>query len=1258
MKNPGSQEEPGPTASTISADFLTGSTEIGLDRIRTRLLDLTNRNKLLNFRHSNASSIRVVNAPIDAVFAHLRDGGKLAFLPVPEPGFQLAEGLTAKDYADEIGWNTSFDLDATEKESAHSLPVLLYPEALDRVSRKIVTAARTAIEESGTNMLYLVFGFLEWIESDDSSLPHHAPLLVLPVTLERRGGKGRAIEAILEYSGDDVETNLSLVEKMRRDFALEIPLLDEDDTPEGYFSKFTEILKLKKRWSIKRQMTLALLSFGKLLMYLDLDPKKWPKEQSIALHPLVRELFEGSKNSMIEMAEEYPIDEPELKPHVPLLIRDADSSQHSALIHALRGQNLVIEGPPGTGKSQTITNLIAAALAKGKTVLFVAEKLAALEVVRRRLDDAGLGVFCLEVHSHKTKKNAMIGDIKQRLAMKGTFQDPRDLDLHLSIVEEKKHLLTQYVSLMNKAIEPFGATIFQILWARDQFGQEIGLHRGRLGQLLLPIVRQYSRSKYIQAEQTLSIFVQNLSLLLASAGDSLDRHPFAWIARPLGFEDEEKLLSLLEAVRTTLNEAEGYGIKLRDNCAIALAQSIHGLESAALMLARLPESGASLIDGLLAPCQNAETRLGLATFVGYAESYSRFSQRLALSVNNVAPLLDQSNAAELSGAFQCLRRWGLEGHPVTEIKDILALSRETLKHLKEAHSSFRALLSMTGCEAPATLASATYVLETIRILEASPFELLHMRHPVFEEDGMRPIVETARKEAASLKGAEASLGREFDLSLGVAHPPSHLLEWAGIIDGASLWQRWFGGDYKRAVSAYRRMATAIKKVPRTDMSRALRSIAEYAKSRDRFDNHSVYRQTLGSHFQGVNTAWDDLHQLIVWYEEVFVALPEHHPPSEPFRQLLFSARVERLKALRANTVPVEDQREVLSRIVTRVTEFTRSVPSQQSLILSGSFEDILACLLQISRDLEDVLYTVAQAEIRDEVVLRNIPDIVASALECHRTLMAVQSADDLLALLGQAYRGVNTDIEPIKHTLAFANSVASGILPPQAAQWLLCPEHSQRLNDLRSWLTAAHDCSVRIRQLANDLATLSGSPVWSINPEAPWGGLQALTEHALSSPEELSRWNHFLPLQIHNHEEGFQRLTALAETGVLQPHELLPAFRFVFHNTLARGVFAEYTDLALATGVTQDLLRQQFAWADRQAIRLYSERVGALIDQRTVPVGNADAPYTNPPTHSAIRECPGGPQAVLHDGSNVRSSVPYTRQTQVRSGSNGRGFPA
>jgi hypothetical protein len=237
----GPTEQPAPN---ISADFLTGSTEIGLDRIRTRLLDLTNRNKLLNYRYPTASSLRVVGASIDEVYLRLRDNERVAFVPVPEPDLDTDDLPNEKDYADELGWSTSFDLDpsSAKADSGRVLPVLHYPERLDTLSRKIGSAAKTAIEESGTNMLHLVFGFLEWYESDDSKQAHFAPLVTLPVTLERTSGRGKAMESVLEYSGEDVESNLSLAEKMRRDFGL-FPL-----NSSIFVSRRSKVRRLSQHW--------------------------------------------------------------------------------------------------------------------------------------------------------------------------------------------------------------------------------------------------------------------------------------------------------------------------------------------------------------------------------------------------------------------------------------------------------------------------------------------------------------------------------------------------------------------------------------------------------------------------------------------------------------------------------------------------------------------------------------------------------------------------------------------------------------------------------------------------------------------------------------------------------------------------------------------------------------------------------------------------------------------------------------------------
>ena len=353
---------------------------------------------------------------------------------------------------------------------------LHYPSDLESIARRISYAARTAIEESGTNTLYLIFGFLEWYESESSSEAHLAPLLVVPVTIAR--GKADPASGTtayeIAYSGEEIEPNLCLREKLTRDFGLDLPDFSEDDTPDTYFSKFQGILKAKVRWRLRCQITLGLLYFGKLRMYRDLDPRVWPANSSGLLqHPLIKDLFEGTKRTDRNFSEEYAIDSPALSKQIPPVILDADSSQLSALIDALQGKNLVVQGPPGTGKSQTISNLIAIALAEGKTVLFVSEKLAALEVVRRRLDVAGLGIFCLELHSHKTEKRKLLDDLEERKNALGSFTDPRDLEGKIRLLQGAKQQLLDYVELINSSSGPLGRSVFDVLWARERYRQEL-----------------------------------------------------------------------------------------------------------------------------------------------------------------------------------------------------------------------------------------------------------------------------------------------------------------------------------------------------------------------------------------------------------------------------------------------------------------------------------------------------------------------------------------------------------------------------------------------------------------------------------------------------------------------------------------------------------------------------------------------------------------------------------------------------------------
>lgn len=466
-------------ASQLVGEVFSGKLGIheALTKLRTRLLDLTMRNRLLNFRPSKARNFQFTNDPdLDLLFERLDEGKVIPLAYVPDPPHSRYENGKKPDvrvYARECGIGTSVDLGKPAQAKRHSeLQVIAYPSDLERSARKISTEARTVVEETGTNMLYLVFGFLEYYDSDDSEQAVVAPVLSVPVTLTKGDldPETRTYRYHLAHSGDDIAENFTLREKLRQQFRLELPELDEDDTPETYLQKIKTAVSKRRRWTVRRQLTLAFLSFGKLAIWVDLDPEQSP---ALLKSSLLADIFKGGSGAEDGAfhAEDYPIDAHQ-RADLPL-IYDADSSQHSALIDVLDGKNLVINGPPGTGKSQTITNIVATAMAEGKKVLFVSEKMAALNVVKQRLENVGLGDFCLELHSSKTQKKQLLENIERRINKR--FSSPAAYERQLEVLRERKAALNAYAQLLGSVVaNKLDMTVHEVFWAVERRRHDLG----------------------------------------------------------------------------------------------------------------------------------------------------------------------------------------------------------------------------------------------------------------------------------------------------------------------------------------------------------------------------------------------------------------------------------------------------------------------------------------------------------------------------------------------------------------------------------------------------------------------------------------------------------------------------------------------------------------------------------------------------------------------------------------------------------------
>jgi len=391
--------------------------------------------------------------------------------------------INPAEHARENGIDPSFELQPKVTKTEHSgrrLQTLKWNDTLNAVMEKIADGARLAEQEMGISTLFLAFGFLEWYESSDSSKRNFAPLLLLPVTIEKRkAARGKYVYSIVALA-EGADTNLSLRKRVQRDFNRAIPAFQEDDETLGsvevYFQQVHSAIEGLTNWKVRRWVTLGHFSFGRFAMYADLVPENW------AIHPakdyLVASILAGTEMDgdagtlLLSPPDDYPIDDPEIERIAPILIHDADASQHSALIDVMKGKNLVVQGPPGTGKSQTITNIIANALSQGKTVLFIADKLAALEVVKRRLDKAGLGEFCLELHSGKVSPREVVESLKQR--HKVGYVSPQYADTSNDITwERSRRDITAYLSALHAPGDD-AETPFSLVWRSLRAHAHIG----------------------------------------------------------------------------------------------------------------------------------------------------------------------------------------------------------------------------------------------------------------------------------------------------------------------------------------------------------------------------------------------------------------------------------------------------------------------------------------------------------------------------------------------------------------------------------------------------------------------------------------------------------------------------------------------------------------------------------------------------------------------------------------------------------------
>jgi very-short-patch-repair endonuclease len=1176
--------------------------EAKLERARTELLDLSANNRLLNIPRS-ARAARIVEIVDEkAVEIHrllVKEGRTFTFLPGrvaagdgKDPGPE--EGETGRAELPQPADDPVDERGVSARHADTRLQTRLTTEGLQKRLLDMSYDARTLEEEQGVNILFLALGTLKWIDPNNPKNERFAPLVLVPVSLER----GTAAERFrLKWRGDDLATNLSLELLLDRVHGIRLPAPDLGDDPDlpGYAADVRSAVSAKAGWEvIPDDLVLGFFSFAKFLMYRDLDPANWPADAKLVDKPLIRGLLaDGFPSGQDFLPEEGPLD-PHVSPAEMLHIVDCDSSQMAAIHEVRRGRDLVIQGPPGTGKSQTIANVVASAVADGKTVLFVAEKMAALEVVKRRLDAAGVGDCCLELHSNKANKRLLLDELRRTWEL-GT---PRGaaLDTLLARLVEARDDLNGHSARLHRRDPVTGRTPYETVGHLTRLRQD----GHKPSDALLPDAAAWTPEDVRRREALLAELAQRVEDIGTPSS-----HPW----RHVGLEtilptEVERLKPRLAELSDDLARRRQDAETLAGELDLGQPESLAVLARADAAAARLGEApdleGAAFLSDAWKDDAEAVRRL-----VGFGLLQARLSAELVGRIRENAWGTDIGQARETLAA--------LPGDALPEAVDaavelasVLPRLVEDARLLRERLGSAEQLSGLATVERLASLGARVAAAP-----DASP--------EAFAASVWERGVEQAADVVEALDRLAAARSEIGDRVSDAAWTTDLANARQVLATKGSGLLRYLSGDWRQA----NRLVASVLKDPNSPLPVTLslldalargRAAAEQVAREDAFG-----RSAFGADWRGDRSDPRPLRALVDWMRTLrgLGAEPRLIASRVPVRSDL-SARAERVADLAAKA--------------RKLTEKARDALG--GLDPDGAFD---ALVLRAA--------AVRDADALTRAVLSDVPETIPARIELLRSIQVGQGARQAVeqggalgrSAFGSRWAGLSSAWDELSGAAGWMTS--DGALAPLAARIADRAGLARRANVA---LEGAKAFEARLSTLLADLAVASPAPFQEGDLyRVPFDRISDRIASWTTHIEGLSKWVAYRERANRARELGLAPVVDRLEDGRIGPSEAVPTFEMAYFETIYAAQVRADPALGRFDGELHGRLVADFASLDRQRIAAASLQVARQHHSRIPkgaggigPLGTLRAEMARRRGHMPIR------QLVQRAGAAIQALKP------------------
>ena len=982
---------------------------------------------------------------------------------------------------------------------------------------------------------------------------------------------------------DDIETNQAFAELIKSTAGLELPRWDSEGTLAEYFQKVQAVLSVQRRWRIRRWVTVGLFTFAKLAMYSDLDPKRWATHRPLESHPILNDLLVGTESvSDVTLAPDYEIDLPSLASKNHVLVTDADSSQHSAVIDVLDGKNLVIQGPPGTGKSQTITNIIAAAMQSGKKILFLAEKMAALHVVKDRLDHFGLGIFCLEVHSNKTRKTAVLKSLDDRLNFPGPPLDTVQLRQALDAHQQARDELIYYVARMKEPVGETGLTVHTVLRAncvRLKLAESVDPRLLKIRIERPSELNSFTREELKELSRDLESRVARIN-----AWQGVSHHPWHGIQNTgLDVFQSDELFAALGQWRESIAVL---GQRIASVCSESkwpLEQTLGSANQFIGKVGAIPEMRVTVLEGVVRSV-NTQTQLSLLVeTAANVEVLHNIRCNLAQHSAQTDKLFELGSTY-FRRAYDTAVTLGLTERSVSEIREIAIDRQRAAESLRDALGAIAPIARAFGMENPLRR-DIEEILKAVSMLQSLSRRTLSYRDPtVMSEEDVRDL-ERSAQSCETLQRLKSKINEDFHISL--VPPLAEVKRAAGALQTSGFLRKMFSREFREARQLYKSLAISTggsskKKNP----GQELVSLAAYLQQSHETETNRELQRYAGRFYRGLDTPWRDLISVSQWASKVRQTFPPQPNGSNAICGFLLEADLEKIDSMvafgksRDHAFLVQEIAKSPGWPAPSLTPLvgTESTAAQTSEELAAQLQGLTWNPRTTFKDLERI----------------------SGELKIAENILSKLSAEKVEKLLGSPGKSWIDKRVPLRETASFVTELAKLGLPQAFWQRLsLEPVHdliaSLRRHgaNLREAVSAVGEHEKAVSRLA-----AIDTKRWIDADNLALVDLQKLEHRIRFALEHTSELQPYL---------DFLRVETEAKTTVLAPildhfqHSSDPysaldkIFDLVFYRSCAEALLREDPKLGTHSGESHEKLRKRYQQLDRKILELRRQQIARTL---------------------------------------------------------------